>query len=125
MGDYSDCTVLSLTIANGAAVTEEFRYERAKHGMVLIPGAWTAANIGFQVSATSGGTFTFVEHHDSGEPIQINTIPTNLSVWKEFPPELKDLPAVYMKLWSKSSTDATETGTNQGAARTLVVVLKG
>ncbi len=129
MGDYSDCTVLSLTIANGAAVSDAFRYERAKHGALLTGTAWTAANIGFQACTTEDGTFRHIEHHDSGEPIQIENIAAGASgltpVWIEFPPELKDFPAVWLKLWSKSATAATETGVNQGAARTFTVVLKG
>lgn len=115
-------TVKTVTIANGAALSNAFYFGSTDQGMVLIPSAWTAANIGFQFSATESGTFTFLEHHDSGEPVQIGNIPTSTSVWKEFPPEVKA--GMWVKLWSKSSTAATETDTNQGAARSLTVVLK-
>ena len=117
--NVKESTVHNLTIANGAALSEAFKFGNSTRGMVLIPSAWTAANIGFYVCDTEDGTFVHLEHHDSGEPVQIGTIPTSASVWKEFPPEVQGL---WIKLWSKSSTAATETDTNQGAARTLVVV---
>lgn len=112
----------TLTIENGAALSDAFNYGSSESGMILIPPVWTAANIGFKHSLTEDGTYTMVEHHDSGEPVQISDIPTATSVWKELPPELAG--CKWLKLWSKSATAATETNVNQGAARSISYVLK-
>lgn len=116
-----ESTIIPLTIANGTALSDAFFFGSSDKGMVLIPSVWTDANIGFKVSTTQTGTFVHLEHHDSAEPVQIGNIPTTASIWKEFPPEVQ---GVWIKLWSKSTTAATETDTNQGAARSLTVVVK-
>jgi len=115
-------TVLTVTIANGAATSGAFDMRYWVSGAVLVPSAWTAANIGFQVCDTETGTFVALKD-DTGVPVQISSVTTDTSFWYEFPtPEV--FSGHFVKLWSKSTTAATVTNTNQGAARTLTVMLK-
>lgn len=117
-----DYVAQDVTIASGEALSGSIHLRAFSGGMVLIPSAWTAANLGFKISETPAGTYAHLEPHDSADPVQIENIPTSTSVWKEIPPEV--FAAGFMKLWSKSATAATETDVNQGAERTITVVLK-
>ena len=119
---YRSTTVVHPTIANGAAITEAIPVHEYAGGLVTIPAAWTAANLGFQVSDTEAGTYVKVKDK-AGDPVQVESITTNASFCYEIPPEI--FGAHYLKLWSKSSTSATTTDTNQGAERSLIVLLKG
>jgi len=112
-----------VTIASGAAITAVINTADAAGGAVLIPSAWTAANLGFQMPPDSGTTGTFVALKDeAGNPVQISSITTDASFWYAIPAEV--FPAATIKLWSKSTTAATVTDTNQNAARSILVVLK-
>jgi len=110
------------SIASGAATSGAIDMRHWVMGMVLVPSAWTAANIGFQVCDTEDGTFVAVKD-DTGTPVQISSVTTDASFWYQFPsPDL--FAGYFVKLWSKSTTAATVTDTNQGAARALKVLLK-
>lgn len=113
--------VVSVTIAESAALSGAFDMRRYIGGHVIIPSTWTAANIGFQVCDTVDGTYVIAKDK-TGSPIQISTVPTGQACSLAIPTEL--FPVAFVKLWSKSSTAATETDTNQAGARALKVVLK-
>ena len=108
-------------IANGAAISDVIPFHQFAGGLVVVPATWTDANIGFQVSDEELGTYVIARDNDG--PIQIKSVATAATRAYEVPPTLFAAP--YVKLWSKSSTDATETDTNQGAERTMKVILKG
>lgn len=110
-----------VTIANNAALSEAFNMSDFVLGTVIVSGVWTDANLGFKVCDTAGGTFV-IACDKTGSPIQISGITTDASKSYAIPTEL--WPNMWVKLWSKSTTAATITDTNQGAARTLTVVLK-
>lgn len=112
----------NLTIANNAALSAAFSMQDYAGGIVTVPSAWTAANIGFQVCFEPAGTFAILRD-DEGTPVQISGILTNGVRAYAFPDKV--FAAHWVKLWSKSSTAATETDTNQGGDRALSVVLKG
>lgn len=112
----------TLTIASGAALSGVFDFRAFANGVVIVPGTWTDANLGFYVCDTVDGTFVPLVD-DAGAPIQISGIATNKSKAYALPDQL--FPCKFVKLWSKSTTAATETDTNQGAARSLVVMKKG
>jgi len=114
---------VSLTIGSALAETEEFDATGFPGGMVHLAGTvWTAANIGFKVSPTSGGSFAILYDY-LGAPVQISGVGTAISGAYQIPDEF--FPAGFVKLWSKSTTAATITDTNQGDARAITVVLKG
>lgn len=113
---------LTVTIANGAALSEAFDFSEFSGGHVITPDVWTAANIGFQVSATQSGTYTILRDK-AGAPVQVSTVKTDGGRAYSMPDEV--FGALWVKLWSKNTTAATETDTNQGGARTLGLTLKG
>lgn len=106
----------TLTIANGAAVSGAFNMERYSMGLLHMPAAWTAASIGFQVSSTLAGTY--VPLYDKNNTlVQISGSTTSRGY--ALPAEVAA--CRYVKLWSQ---DGAASGTNQGAARTLLLDLK-
>ena len=110
-----------LTIAESAAVTQAFWMGDHIGGHVIVPAAWTAANIGFKICDSETGTFVIAKT-EAGVPIQISAVLTSQSDSFKIPNEL--FPVSWVKLWSKSTTAATETDVNQAAARSLTVILK-
>jgi hypothetical protein len=111
-----------ITILSGEAESETLDFGNYAGGMVLVPSAWTAANIGFKVSRLNNGTYNILRD-DIGVPVQISTILTSGARWYTLPSELYG--AKFVRLWSKSTVSATETDTNQGAERELELLLKG
>jgi len=118
-GAYSEA--VSLTIANNAALSDAFDMSRYLGGLVSVPGTWTAANIGFYVCDTLAGTYV-PALDDTGVPIQISTVNTGRAGMYAIPSKL--FPAMFVKLWSKNATAATETDINQAGARAMKVLLK-
>lgn len=114
--------VLTATIADGAALSGAFYMGDHVVGHVTIPTSWTAANMGFQVSDSENGTYTILRKDDSDAPVQIENIATGAGRSYALPTKLAG--ALWVKLWSKSSTAATETDTNQSGAISITVVLK-
>lgn len=116
-----DAVSYQLTLESTDAVTGSFDMRPFSGGFVTVPSAWTAANIGFYVCETSGGTF--VPAKDStGGIIQITDITTTDDYAYQIPTTI--FGAFHVKLWSKSATSTDESDVNQGADRTLVVQLK-
>lgn len=111
----------TVVIANNTAISNVITAINQLSGFIIVPAAWTDANIGFKICDTQGGTFV-IACDDTGTPIQVSGITTNASKAYRIPSEL--FPAHYLQLWSKSTTSATITDTNQGAERSLVVILK-
>lgn len=111
-----------LTISiNTAITTAAFSMAEFVGGFVIVPSAWTAANIGFKICDTYDGTYV-IARDETGVPIQISSITTNASYAYQIPTDL--FGAIWVKLWSKNTTAATITDTNQGAERSLTVILK-
>jgi hypothetical protein len=110
----------SLPIADGEAITRSADMSIFSGGYVHIPTSWTAANLGFQVS-DDDSTFIILRD-EAGAPVQISGIKTDGARAYALPAEV--FGCKHVKLWSKSSTAATETDTNQSGAITLTLVLK-
>lgn len=114
-------TVIPLTIASGAAISGAFSLEHWLLGSVFVPDSWTDANVGFKVSDTESGTYLIAKDAD-GVPLQIGGINTTTGAAYAIPTSL--FAFTWVKLWSKNTTDATETDNNQTGAKALKVVLK-
>ena len=111
---------VSVTILSGAAVSEAINLEDlgGDAGLVGVPGAWTSASLGFQVSDAFGGTYSPLRDQ-TGAVVEISNIQTAAAGWYKLPDALRG--AMYVKLWSESSgSDAV-----QGADRAMVVLAKG
>jgi hypothetical protein len=116
-------TVLTVTMADGAAITNAFQMHNWIGGIVVIPAAWIAANMGFQVSDREDGTYTILREDDTDQPVQIQYVSTSTAKSYKIPNEI--FPALWVKLWSKSATNATETGVDQtGGPLNFTLMLK-
>jgi hypothetical protein len=91
----------------------------ASGGLVLVPGTWTAANMGFKVCDTFGGTYVPLRDQ-VGALVQITNIQTGEADAYPLPDQL--FGALFFKLWSCS---AGGVDSNQAEARACVVMLKG
>jgi hypothetical protein len=106
---------LTVTIPSGGALSEAINIKSYALGLLHMPSAWTAADIGFQVSSTVGGTYLPLNNEDGGLLVvsgplvdQAYVIPARVGA------------ALYVKLWSNTGG----TGENQAAARSIIVDLK-
>lgn len=116
-------TVLTVTIADNAAVSGAFQITPFIGGIVTVPTGWVAANIGFQVSTEEAGTYTILREDDTDQPVQIISVSTSASRSYKIPNDI--FPAQWVKLWSKSATAATETDVNQtGGPLNFTLMLK-
>lgn len=106
----------SMTIANGAALSDAFDMRDYAGGNLYMPAAWTAASIGFHISTTLGGTYVPLYDQDAAL-VQIDGPAVDNAY--AMPKEL--FGTQFVKLWSQ---DGAASGTNQGAARTIVIELK-
>jgi hypothetical protein len=108
-------TYRTATIANGASLSGELDIKDFVNGAIRMPSSWTAANLTFQGSEETGGTFEDI-YDDSGNEATVTAaasrcllLPAAVMAWR------------YIKI--RSGTSATPV--NQGAERSLVLVLKG
>lgn len=111
------CTFQTLTIAAGANLSDAVDFRHKAMLVVHMPSAWTAASIGFKVSSSEDGTFQPL-YDDDGNLIQIDSP----AVDKSYSAPAALAGALWLKLWSQ---DGSASNTNQNAARSLVVDLKG
>lgn len=105
-----------LTIASGAAITDAISMERHAGGSVLMPSAWTAANVGFKISDAESGTY-YPLYDAEGSIVEI----ASPAASKAYAIPAEVFGAAYVKLWSQ---DGSGNDTNQAAARTVGIILK-
>jgi hypothetical protein len=108
-----------VTIAAGAAVSNAVDFSKWAGGSVIMPAAWTAADLGFQISDAEDGTY--VVYAD-----RLNQFGTDVSI--DGPEASRGYPLpgwVFDTHWVKLfSHDGSGTGENQDAERTLTLLLK-
>lgn len=109
-------TTITLTIANGAALTEAFEFGGATMFCIHMPAAWTTADIGFQVSSEFGGTYLPL-YDESGAVVEVSGPAASRAYAVT---NSKVASARFIKLWSQSAG----VGTNQAAERVLTVDIK-
>ncbi len=108
--------VVSLTIANGEAESDAFDMKDYAGGQLMMPAAWTAANIGFKVASSQGATY-YPLYDSDGAIVEI----TSPAVDNAYQLPIELYGALWVKAWSQ---DGSANDTNQGAARTLIVEVK-
>lgn len=109
--------VKSATIANGASLSGSVEIGSAKHIGIVMPSAWTTADLTFQVSYD--GTNWQNLYNDSGVEVEVPAAASrNISL---------DVAALSLAPWQylKIRSGTSGTAVTQGAARTLYVVCKG
>jgi hypothetical protein len=110
-------SVVAAAIAINTAESNVINMSDFSGGQVLTPAAWTDAPIAFKVCSTPDGTFVPLRTQ-AGALVEITNVVANAAAYP-LPDEL--FGALYFKLWSETAGSDT----NQTAARSLVVALKG
>jgi hypothetical protein len=109
---------ITATIANGESVSGEIMIpDDIRYLAILMPAAWTAANLTFEASEETGGTFRDV-YTDAGDEVTVSA-----AVSRAISIDLNSsalAPYQYLKI--RSGTTAVPVA--QGAARELIIVLK-
>lgn len=113
MRGFSTSTV---TIANGASQSGVIDLRYYTMMIIHMPAAWTAADIGFQVSTAEGGTYLPL-YDDLGNIVMVDG--PAVSRCYQAPPEIAG--CAYVRLWSQNGAGVS---VNQGAQRSITVFLK-
>lgn len=108
--------VLNATIASGASLSDAITLGGLRLFGVVMPAAWTAANLTFQASF-DGGT-TYVDVYDYNGLEVVATASTSRLIVLD-PVVFSAIPLL------KIRSGTSGTAVNQGAARTLQIVLRG
>ena len=103
-----------VTILNGAALSDGVVFGKYSKGVIHLPAAWTAADIGFYVSSEADGTF--LPLYDGANPVVISGPDAD----RVFPLPAALAGALVFQLWSNTA-GADE---NQLADRAITVELK-
>ena len=125
----SEVTTATATIANGAATSDAVQVLFREVVGIVIPSAWTAAGVAFTMSPDGGTTYYPVKRPEVGTtnaPIPVKNlellaadIPTGTATFIPLPAEwFKG--ATHIKVLSQT----TGSGVNQGAARSVLVVMR-
>lgn len=117
MPAIGNTTTKTVTIGSGASLSGEVDLEGYKLAAIIMPAAWTAANLTFQASDASAGTFADV-YDDAGTEVSVTAAVSRAIGMDAAMPEL----AAFRFLKIRSGTTATPVA--QGADRTLTLVLK-
>ncbi len=103
------------TILNTASLSNEIDLNGSALQTILMPAAWTAASLTFQIAEASGGTFRNV-YDDSGTEVVVTTA---VSRAIPMPAELAGARFVIIR------SGTVGTPVNQGGDRIITVLLKG
>ncbi len=112
---------VTVTIANNAAVSGSFDPQGARGLAVQVPGAWTAADIGLDVSADGGSTWIPVRD-EWGVLVRAAGVVTN-AAGLYMTPASAWMVGLYPLARLHSLNTTTYADVNQGGARTLSVAL--
>lgn len=123
----TEVSTATATIANGASVSDAVDIRFRQVVGYVIPAAWTAAGISFQLSYDGGTTYVVVKRVEFGTttaPIAAKTIEilaadTAVSTMYAINP-VWFLGATHIKVVSQTAGVAV----NQGAARSVLVVMR-
>lgn len=119
MPDNRGMKELAVTIANGEAESGVIDMRGYAGGIVVMPAAWTTADLGVKVCGSADGTFVPLKDNENGYGTSVSIDGPVAAAAYMLP--LDVFAAPYMKLWSH---DGAGSDTNQGAARTLTLFLK-
>lgn len=113
-----DITVATATIASGASQSDVVDTQGHTSFMLLMPAAWTTAHITFLASDSPSGTFLKVMKQD-GTELDVNVAASGAYALETLSPQL--CIARYIKLRSGTASVPV----NQGAERTIKVLMRG
>jgi hypothetical protein len=111
--------VVTLTIAQTAALSDAVDMTDYAGGEILMSGDWTAADLGAQLSDTLGGTYATLKDSSNAYGIDVSIDGPVASAAYPIPPFW--FGAHFLKLHSHNGSG---TNTNQAAARSIKLLLK-
>lgn len=111
-------TTKTAVIAESGSLSGEVDLEGYSISHIVMPAAWTAANITFAVSTTTGGTFVPL-YDESGS--EVTSVVAASGAYAQDANAGKLFGIRYIKLRSGTNASAV----TQTAARTLTLLLKG
>lgn len=121
MGRKSTVQYSTIDISVDAALGTAVLVEGYDEGYLVMPAAWTAADIGFKVCDTKDGTYSILRD-TAGVIVDIED-PT-VDIAHVLPEQLFN-GTIWIKPWSKNATPATETKVDQTTAdRVLKFVMR-
>jgi len=111
VGDY---TTITATIANGASLSAEIDLKGHQLAAIFMPGTWTTANLSYQASDQTGGTFQDVYDSAGNELTSIADASRTIT----------DIPELGPIRFLKIRSGTTGTPVNQGGNRTIILLVK-
>ncbi len=112
---HKESYTFPLTILNGTALSNAVDFREYAFAVLHMPAAWTAADIGFQVSSAPDGTYLPLYDHlgvlveiISPAANQVHAIPVDV------------LASRFFRVWSQSAA----ADVNQLAERALIIDMK-
>jgi len=112
-------TSVTATIASGAALSDAIDVRAYGAGIVIMPAAWTTADLGLQVCPTATGTFAPLRDTSNGYSTDVSVDAAEAGPAYPLPDYI--FAAGYIKLWSHNGSGVD---VNQAAERTFTVMLK-
>ena len=128
MRNYTDPVYRpTVTIANGASSSSSIVNTSvgARGIAVIVPAVWTGANLGLEISLDNGTTWVPVRNEE-GKVVRITNIKTaeaSLYVYPAASWQVGVAPLIRLTSLDTGAADTDFTAQNQGAARTLTVLL--
>ena len=112
---------VTVTIANAAATSSSFKLAGQRIAAIVVPSAWTAADITFEIAEPAGTWVKVVDQ--AGALVKMTGVATAASECQLLP-EIADRMVAHGLIRLASTNTASEADINQGAARSLVVILE-
>lgn len=112
-------TKVNPVIASGAYLSDAIDIRVYASGVVMMPAAWTTADLGIYVCDTEDGTFQPLLDSSGEYGVDVNI--DGAAAGKSYLLPVNIFSAQYIKLWS---TNGAGEDTNQEAERTFTVMLK-
>lgn len=110
-------TTITVTISSGTALSAEIDLGSYQLAAIQMPTAWDAANISFQATTASGGTYQDLYNDGGNEVVVVAAASRCIAVNAA---AMSLAPLRYIKI--RSGT--TGTPVNQTATRTIILILK-
>lgn len=111
----------TITIANGACLSDAIDFAHYKRMLIIMPSGWTAADIAFKVSDSKDGTYNQLKKASDASLIKLDGVAADdvLGLTGDAMEAIEAAP--WVKLHSIDSGD--ETDENQGADRIFTIIV--
>ena len=118
-GNSNNLHAQQVTIASGASASEMIATQGFNLVGIIMPAAWTAADIGFAVCVTGNSNDLQQVNNQAGNPESSKAVAAKPIAFPS--PDALYFP--FLQILSVSTTDDT-TPVTQGAARTLILLFR-